>query len=421
MIDINSLNLIEYTIYLSTIFALSLLWLKKVIWNIIDPLILLIFNISFNVVNVVYFSTHSGDYCQSVGFVIISYVLFLFGLKYKFVITYNINQNKIYLGPGRNATIFLLFFLFFFEFIRVAFLFKSVGLGIITGSITPDVKSTMTMNGLGVFKYLMIISQLLFWPLIFHAYFIHRFKYFFYFSIFWFISTSLLFNMSKSGFFFLLFDFGIILYYFKDRFPGFKFPWKKVFIFSFLGLVPAFIALSFYVKVTKSSLLILLLERFIDTGGGTYSYFVKNGMNAFNDFSFLERLRYYFDTLLSVFRFKPWENPNYMGLVRLKVEGLFMPGYGQNPYMFLNGHFLFGLFGIFYSFFLGFLINYIRTLRSVNLIWYYFLIKASFALVADPDITQSYIVALLIFSPIILFLSLSAKIQNVKIIQAYSI
>jgi hypothetical protein len=364
----------------------------------------------FNVVNVLYFGIEDIDsYIVPMLYVSICYFLFLVAIKSRPIKIIQ-NNNKLKLGePNKLETFYLFGVVMFFQIISVFFQFKNVGFGLIKGEIDPNIKVTMTQNGFGIFKYIAIIGRFYFLPIIFHAFFVHRIKFILYFGLFWFICTSFIFNTSKAGFLFILFDIGILLFFMKKHF-GFKFNYTKIITIGILGLIPAFMTISFFAQNQKS-IEIVVLERFVDTGGGTYAYFIEHGERGFDDFSFLRRLRYYFDTLLSVFRFKPWEDPSYMSIVKIETIGDYIPGFGQNPYIFLNGHFLFKWGGVFYCFILGLCINFIRN-SKLNIIWFFVLNKLFFDLIKDPDMAQADIIAILFIAPFFVLMKIFSSMKN---------
>ncbi len=424
LIDVESLNYPLYTSLLAITFLCGIIVVRKKLWNLFDPLILTLFFISFNVVNVVYFNLISVYQSDYVYYIVISYILFLFGLRVNFInkikFRRNPQKNRTYVGPTKSATKYLFWISILFSAISAAFVFYNVGFGILTQTVSPDIKNMITLNGYGIFKYISWAGNLLLLPIIAHAYFIHKLKLITYIGILWFLITSILFNFSKAGFFFLMFDLGIVLYYFEINLQYQIIRYKKIIMISVIGLIPAYIVLSNYQSITGIPIYNYLIIRFIDTGGGTYNYFVLEGMHAFDGWDFLTRLTYYFDTILSVFRIKSWADPNIMATMTQYLTGSYQPGFGQNPYLFLDGHFLFGWFGIIYSYALGLLINYIRNIKA-DIISFFILIKMFIPIVADPDMTQAYIVSVMLLIPFILFIMLAAKSFNNSILRRYTL
>ncbi len=424
LIDTESLHILLYISIYAIAFLFGLIILRKQIWNLFDPLILMLFNVSFNVANVVYFGLNGETQYQFIWFVIVAYVFFLLGLNANFINRIRIGIRKspprssAYIGPTRSVTIYIFLVTMLFNIASTAFVFYNVGFAIITNEISPDVKATMTLDHFGIFKYISWAGATLLIPVIAHAFYIHKLKLITYIGIAWFLVTSFLFNFSKAGFFFLMFDIGIVLYYF-DKKLGYKIiSYKKLMMFGLLGLIPAYFALSYYRDTTGNSIAMILLDRFIDNGGGTYNYFVHDGWRAFEGWDFTKRIIYYFDTILSVFRFKSWEGLTLINVVQEYVTGNYVLGMGQNPFLFFDGHFLFGWFGIFYAFAIGLLINYVRNL-NVNIIFFYFLIKAVFPIVGDPDMTQAYIVSMVLLVPFIIFIYMIGGIADVNILKKY--
>ena len=173
-----------------------------------------------------------------------------------------------------------------------------------------------------------------------------------------------------------------------------------VVVFGILGLLAAYGVLSIVSAQAETSIAESISGRFIATSSGSYSYFVLNGSQAFDSVSLANRLLLYFDNLLSPLRIKEWAPLGYMAEVVAFLTGAEMPGFGPNPYFFVDGHFLFGtLGGLIYCFGLGTLISYIRRLQT-NTILFYVLVKLVFYLPVDPGIAQSTIVALLFVAPI---------------------
>ncbi|MGK5094021.1 hypothetical protein WDW89_18660 [Deltaproteobacteria bacterium TL4] len=227
-------------------------------------------------------------------------------------------------------------------------------------------------------------------------------KILFYVLTIWFLLTSLIFGFSKSGLVFMLFDLGILIFYYQKALKISFFSMKNVSLLAILGGLPALITLQIISTKYGTSILELVVQRFLVTGGGTYGYFTLEGYKFFNNISFIEKLAYYFDTLLSSFRLKQWEEMSHMARMIYHLTGLNAPGFGANPYLFVDSHFLFGWFGILYCYFVGLLISFTRSL-NINFIFFYIFVNMSMLMVADPAIAQAQIVAMSLFIPFIVF------------------
>jgi hypothetical protein len=114
-------------------------------------------------------------------------------------------------------------------------------------------------------------------------------------------------------------------------------------------------------------------------------------------------------------RFKAWAPLSYSGMVSTYLTGVELPGFGANPYPFVNGHFLFGWGGVVYCFGVGALLSYART-RRTDLLTFYILNQAAIVFVADPGITQAYVVALLVISPALILVNLAAWTQRRRLL-----
>jgi hypothetical protein len=99
------------------------------------------------------------------------------------------------------------------------------------------------------------------------------------------------------------------------------------------------------------------------------------------------------------------------------VTGVALPGFGANPYLFFDGHFLFGWGGIGYCLLLGWLIALIRSLR-INLIAFYVLVKLALYLPVDPGIAMSAIVSLILIVPFLFFLYIVSALRRSPLFRA---
>lgn len=237
--DIKTFDLQLYSCLSIFFFGSTLFFLRKQIWNIFDPLLVAILYISLNVSIVAYFFI-LNEYSQPYFYyIMLSLVAFVLGFRqnlFSKVKLFNKTNKKNIIsvtGPSRNVTVIFLIISFLFSLIAQLFFLINIGFGIITGDVNPDiVKVTVTQGGFGIFRHLSIAGGLFFLPLIAHAYFIHRLRLLSFFLIGWFLMTSIIFSFSKAGFFFMMFDIGIIAYYYKKTMNIDFFPPKRL---SLLG------------------------------------------------------------------------------------------------------------------------------------------------------------------------------------------
>jgi hypothetical protein len=144
-------------------------------------------------------------------------------------------------------------------------------------------------------------------------------------------------------------------------------------------------------------------------------YFVLDGSDAFFGMDLMTRLSLFLDTLLSSLRLKAWAPLSFSGMVSTHLTGVELPGFGANPYPFVAGHFLFGWGGVAYCFAVGALLSFARTRRTDLLTWY-ILNQSALVFVADPGITQAYVIALLVISPAILVVNLMSWSQHRRLL-----
>ena len=159
----------------------------------------------------------------------------------------------------------------------------------------------------------------------------------------------------------------------------------------------------------------MILTRLAATGSGTYMYFLLDGSDAFFGMDLTTRLSLFFDTLLSSLRLKAWAPLSFSGMVSTHLTGVELPGFGANPYPFVAGHFLFGWGGVAYCFAVGALLAFVRTRRTDLLTWY-ILNQSAIVFVADPGITQAYVIALLVISPAIVLVNLMSWSQHRRLL-----
>jgi hypothetical protein len=229
-----------------------------------------------------------------------------------------------------------------------------------------------------------------------------------------FLVQNVVFNFSKSGFVFAIFDLGIIAHFYQGALRRKLLSFRLVGTVALLGLLPAVLVLTVVSAASGASPLQMVITRLAATGSGTYMYFLLDGSDALIRMGLTERLGLYFDTLLSALRFKAWAPLSYSGIVSTYITGVELPGFGTNPYPFVAGHFLFGWGGIFYCFGVGALLSFVRT-RRTNLLVFYVANQAGIVFVTDPGITQAQIVALIVISPVFAIVWLIALCQRKEV------
>jgi hypothetical protein len=409
-------SLLGYSGIFILLFALQVIYLKDRIWNLFDPLLLILMNISLNAA-IVLFMFVNGQVDYSIA------IYILFGTCF---FCLGMNSKRLRIGPpcakpnkaigfSPKVTVVCLLVSLFYQTITMIFTFKQIGFGILTGSVNPDIiKVSLTQGGMGIFRHIGSAGELLFLPLIAHAFFTYKMRRLAFACIVYYVLKSMLFPMSKSGLVLIVFDFGILMHFYKIKFNYIILKTRKVLFVALIGVFPSLIVLYNLSSRYEMSISQMIVERFIVTGYGTYQYFILGGMNFFENLSVLDRFNYYFDTILSMLKIKEWGEMSYVAQMGYQLTGVAIPGYGANPYIFLDGHFLFGWIGILYCYTVGALIACARS-SNTNIILFYILVKMSAFLVTDPAIAQSLSVALMLYMPLGLLLYLGAKSSNTQL------
>jgi hypothetical protein len=397
-------TLVDQLAFLSVVllcFGAGALFLRRHIWNPFDPLLLALLNVAFNVTIVVVFGTSLA----SVAYVGLGFVAFLLGVRFGGGRPHYSDSTAAgpLRGPSRSATIALLGTVVLFMAVHTAFLISRVGFGIF-GDINPDlVKVTVTQGGMGIFRHFSTAAGLLFIPVLAHAYLVHRMRFVFWAGALWFVSQAIVFRFSKAGFFFLIFDLGILMYFYL-RATGRKILSPRfVLVTALAGLVPALIVLAVVSAQYNTTIPQMVLDRLVATGGGNYLYFVQEGADGLRALPLGERLLLFVDNLLSPLRLKEWAPLGYMALLVYNGTGVYMPGFGPNPYLFLDGHFLLGWGGILYCAAVGLAVARVRSLK-INVIGFYLMVKLVFTWIVDPGIAFSHMIALLVAAPVFSFI-----------------
>ncbi|MBP1650326.1 MAG: hypothetical protein H6Q26_483 [Bacteroidetes bacterium] len=389
---------------------------RKQYWNLFDPLILLLFSLAFNV-SIAAYTYLTGDMQgRFMVYILICMVAFVAGffsyVRYKEPAVPPLQNDVVFTGPDRFMTTALIVTNILFITINNLFLLYSVGLGILTGDVNPDLaKVTLSQGGAGIFQKVAWISKFIIVPLCAHAFYMFRMKKLVLFTLAYFVFSSMVFSFSKSGLLFMLFDFSIVAYYY-NRYLGMKLiNFGKMFVFAGIGGGAALIVLLNVTSKYGVSISELLAERFIATGSGTYQFFSMDGYRAFANFDFVTRIQNYLDVILSTFKLKAWEPLGYMAYMTEYLTGLNAPGFGANPYLFVDGYFLFGWGGILYCFVLGLLLRTVRSMKTGYLRFFIFNTIVP-QLFADPGIVQHSIIALLLFVPVYLLIKVVADIYH---------
>lgn len=424
MPDLKSFDFVTYTIVLAIIILFNYWVFRKNIWNILDPIILFGLNVSFNLSIVAYFLIKDNVGQLTLYYIFLAWLFFIVGFKFTgkswraFKSKREMFARPKYFGPSKELTIYLLCILCVFQFLSVAFVLNKVGLGIIYGDVNPDIlKVTISQGGNGVVRHLSVLAAFLFLPLLVHAYVVHRMKYFVFFLIVWlFVYKTFLFPTSKAGFVFMLFDLGILIYFYSFIYKVKVLTLSRVFLLAALAIVPALVVLVNVTSRYEVSIVSLLVERFIATGSGTYQFFVAGGEPILSELPFSQKFLYYFDTFLSMLKVKDWEELTYVAYMTYQLTGKYLPGFGANPYFFMDSFFLFGWFGLIYCLLLGVLLRHVRNIKG-NVLSFYVSIKLVLFVVVDPAIAQANMLALLILGPPIALIYIAAKSRGERIIK----
>jgi hypothetical protein len=390
-------------------FLVSVAVSYRLLWNAADPLLLVFLNVGLNVAIVaVLADAHAA---AAIPYVLTSFVAFLAGLH---VFRHPGRSSEAHPGvraPGRVATLLLLGTAAAFYLVYDAFLVSRVGLGIF-GRGNPDIsKVTVTQGGYGLFRHLYVAANLIYLPLLVHSFVVYRRRSVLAFGAFLFLVQNVVFNFSKSGFVFAIFDLGLLARFYQVALGRQVVSLRLAGAVALVGLVPALLVLSIVTALSGVSIPQMVLTRLAATGSGTYMYFVLDGAAAFRHTEFATRLGLFFDVLLSSLRLKPWAPLSYQGIISTYITGVELPGFGANPYPFVVGHFLFGWGGVLYCFTVGALLSYART-RRADLLTFYILNQSMIAFVADPSIAQANVIALIVISPAVVLVNLVAWTQR---------
>jgi hypothetical protein len=318
-------------------------------------------------------------------------------------------------APGRTATLLLLATAGAFYLIYDAFLASQIGLGIFGGANPDQAKVTVTQGGYGVFRHLYVAANLFYLPLLVHSYIVFRRRTVVVLGVLLFLVQNIVFNFSKSGFVFVIFDLGLLAQFYQQALGRRILSIRAAGAVALVGFVPAMLVLSVVAALSGVSVLQMVLSRLAATGSGTYMYFLLDGSDAFFRLDVVSRLSLFFDALLSSLRIKPWAPLSFSGMVSTHLTGVELPGFGANPFPFVAGHFLFGWWGVVYCFGVGAFLSFART-RRADLLTFYILNQGAIVFVADPGITQAYIIALLVISPVIVLVNLISWSQRRRLL-----
>jgi hypothetical protein len=392
-IDPSQIDIPKYLfIYLSIFFA-TLFFTKKILWSIFDPLVLIIFSLSFNVATILYFIESIS--ASVIFYVLFSYLIFILILRLdrSKYINVSVNDQMLDVSSFKITASLLVIIIFILLF---SFILSKIGFGALTGDVDSGVKVSITQNGFGIFKYFNFLVNLLIFPIIFHELLVkNRTELALTLAAIYFI-FSFVANFSKAGLLFLIFDISILFKYYdsdiKRQIIKFKY---HIFWIGALAVVPIIFLFKTIISERGVDFTYLLLERFIDSGGGSFQYFILNGKEAFSDTDFSQIILYYFDTILSVLRFKEWEPLSHMAFMTSYLTGVDNPGFGVNPYIFVDGHLLFGSFGIFYVAAIGFAIIKSRSFKGGSVV-YYSLNKTVLFFIGDPNTAQANMVGIIL-------------------------
>src|SRR5687768_16348875 len=393
-------------------FAISVVASRRLLWNPADPLLLVFLNVAINVAIVVVLA--DARHTDTIGFVVAGFVALLAGLH---TFRGRVPRNGIpeLRGPGRTATLLLLGTAAAFYLVYDAFIVRQLGFGVFAGESPDRAKVTVTQGGFGLFRHLYVAANLFYLPLLVHSFVVYRRKAVLVFGVLLFLVQNVVFNFSKAGFVFVIFDLGLLAYFYQAALGRRVLSFRMAAAAAFVGLGPALLVMGLAAGFAGVSVLQMIVTRLAATGSGTYMYFLLDGSEAFRGIDFPSRFSLFFDALLSSLRLKPWAPLSFSGMVSTHLTGVELPGFGANPYPFVAGHFLFGWGGILYCFAFGAFISYVRT-RRTNLLTFYLANQGALVFVADPGITQAYIIALIVISPAVVMVHLIAWTQRRRLL-----
>lgn len=415
--ELTGFALVCFLAIVGGIYASNLLFLREQVWHVFDPLNLTVFYVSINLALVVFSGfTQSIDFTW-LSFVAVCWIFLILGLRLKvrFPLWERVSK-KILITPSKAWEIF--FFLFvsvIFQLASFTFYFHAIGLGLLTGSVNPDiVKVSITQGGFGIFRHFDSIGTILFIPIVFHLWFVNGRKLLSFLAAIFFATKHILLGFSKAGLVFVVFDIGLLALYYESFFFQKMISKKKLITVILVGLIPATVVLSNLSRHYGDGIFSILANRLVATGGGTYQYFVLGGNKFFLGIPAEKKINWYFDTLFSTLKLKSWERESYSAYLTNSLTGVSHPGFGANPYLFMDAHLFFGFwFGPIYCFLIGLLISFVRC-NDVGYFCYYIFVKASLYLVVDPGITQAFLLPLTLFLPFGFFYLIIRKLPSQK-------
>lgn len=396
-------------------FGAGVLVMRRRLWNVFDPVLLLLLYMALNVAAVA--ATGWDHHRDDVVFVVAGYALFLAALAAPWDRMRGRGASERLLqGPTVNATRYLLVVSCAALLTYDAFIFASVGFGVFSG-VNPDlVKVDVTSAGKGIFRHFMVAATLVHLPLLVHAHFIHRLRVTTALALGVYLLHTFVFSFSKAGLIFIAFDIGLFAYYYERALGRRVLSPRFALGAAAIGAIPAFVVLGLVSARYGVSVVETVMTRLAATGSGSYMYFVLDGADAFVGAGTAERVTLFFDNLLSSLRLKPWAPMSYSARVAEQITGIALPGFGTNPYPFVAGHFVGGVWGgLVYCLAVGAAVGIARS-RRLNFLAFYVVMQLALAGVADPGITQSQIVALILFSPALVLLVLLAEIQAARLL-----
>src|SRR5574340_352299 len=401
-------NYLKYSILLIVLVLGGVVFFgRKNIYGAWDPFYLTVAGLSFNAANIIYFGANN---IYNLVYGVIGFCVFFLAARFGAGRSLSGRKLTLFSGfglcsqPSRSLMRYLLIVGMVLQIVYYSFLFRSVGFGLFTGDVSPDVKTMIFFDGFGVFKYIIWASNYILLPLFVYMLVFKIDRPAVMLCVLVYITLNVLFITGKAGLLLKIFEVGIVAIYLWRRYRIRFFSRSLFFVLAVVFTLPAVVVITFYATDKGVSPVAFFVMRLIDTGGGSYGYFVLEGNQVFDGVTFFDRLRYYFDTILSVSRIKEWADPNRTALVTQFITGDYQRGYGQNPYLFVDGHFLFGYIGgMIYISLIGFVFGFSRVATGLNFLAYYVCSKLVLNLIVDPDMFQAAIVSIIILLPFLGF------------------
>jgi hypothetical protein len=399
--DLSELSPEKFIFSLGLAVLLNLIFVRKLVFSILDPWVLLFFNQMMILAVIIYSFLSNNISSYHFIFFIVSWFSFITGL-YVFknsLIYFNFKARTVL---NKVATAISLNVYLFIFCVNAILIFILMGIPLLSSQSRTISDYSNMGTGYGLFYYLNWGLQEIIKLLSLKSWLIDKKRKSGLFALSILIVFNILNGGSRAMYLDIILYFGLGIFYLRK----FKNLTVKTPIFFKVALVllPFFILFSFKSAVIvgyESNVVLAFIKRTIGTAEGPFYYFIKN---AYSGFSGLNLISYHLSGILPYFGYID-KNAIDLGVNLTAFSDLNFgtAGYGPNPTMYVVGHIALGSYGFIYCFLIGVVLSFFRYRFKANFLLWMLLNYLLTSLVVDGTLMFLSLFYIVLISPVFIF------------------